>query len=247
MGIVNSDELKNKTVPLFDRLSTLVDQVPGWTPLDQLYTLSLLVFQHPGKVENIVEVGCWCGRSSIALALGAELRGEGKVNAVDLFPGRNDWYENEDGSFSFKVTTNSGHISAYTDQRVWREPWMESIKPVYDKFENTFEALTHFVERANLSHRVTTFKGDITSFTKAEPDLKAQLVFLDADHSYDAVSNDILHAQTILEPGGWLAFDDAFTVYEGVNQAIKDLVLNSTNFQRCQQVTRKCFIAQKAS
>ena len=45
--------------------------------------------------------------------------------------------------------------------------------------------------------------------------------------------------------GGWICFDDAFSCYEGVNQAIRELILADPQFDLCQQMTRKLFVARK--
>jgi hypothetical protein len=52
--------------------------------------------------------------------------------------------------------------------------------------------------------------------------------------------------ERFLLPGGWICFDDAFSSYAGVDQAITELVINSGNYQQCQQLTRKLFVARYA-
>lgn len=52
------------------------------------------------------------------------------------------------------------------------------------------------------------------------PGFKCKLAFIDADHSYDAVSADMQHVDEHLV--GWVWFDDAFSGYEGVSRAIQD-------------------------
>ena len=48
-----------------------------------------------------------------------------------------------------------------------------------------------------------------------------------------------------LVPGGWLCFDDAFSTYEGVDRAIRDLVIGKPEFDFSQQLTRKLFVARR--
>ncbi|HEY8133602.1 MAG TPA: class I SAM-dependent methyltransferase, partial [Thermoanaerobaculia bacterium] len=78
-----------------------------------------------------------------------------------------------------------------------------------------------------------TFKGRI------------RFAFIDGDHSYDAVCRDIDAVHRFLAPGGWIAFDDAFSSYDGVSRAIEDRIINSGKYDYAQQLTRKCFVARR--
>jgi hypothetical protein len=40
-------------------------------------------------------------------------------------------------------------------------------------------------------------------------------------------------------------FDDAYTVYTGVDKAIEELIISSGKYDIYQQLTRKCFAARK--
>ena len=80
---------------------------------------------------------------------------------------------------------------------------------------------------------------------EAPKDLQCRLAFIDGDHCYEVVCKDIDNMERLLVPGGWICFDDAFTEYEGVNQAITDRVLKNSKFELCQQLTRKLFVARR--
>lgn len=239
-----------RTTPAIRQIEELVSDVPGWSPIDQLYSLFLLTYTYPSKVTNIVELGSWCGRSSLALGFAVDLLmreqdTEACVHAVDLYPEKDDWYQNDDGSYSFCTKYDGKEQSAYTDQRVWQEPFDRDIKPVYERFSGTWEAFNHFIETAQYNHIIKPFRGTFREFLRDSFKGTAQIVFLDGDHSYEAVSRDIECAYEILEPGGIIAFDDAFSYYDGVDQPIRELVIGSGRFRRAKQITRKCFIAQK--
>ena len=93
---------------------------------------------------------------------------------------------------------------------------------------------------------ISAYKGDSNGFFADIPDdFKCRLAFVDGDHSYEAVSNDIEIISKHLVPGGWICFDDAFSSYEGVNRAITDHVINNSGFENCQQLARKFFVARK--
>ena len=93
---------------------------------------------------------------------------------------------------------------------------------------------------------MTPFRGTGTIFaSQVSRDLRVRLAFLDGDHSYGAVCADIEAVERFLVPGGWIAFDDAFSVYDGVDAAIRDRVLSSDRYEFAHQVCRKFFIARR--
>lgn len=230
---------------IWDRIGSIVSRVPGWSPAEELFSLYHLALLAPGNNPAMLEVGSWCGRSTAALALAMEQRA-GSVDAVDLFPERDDWRRNADGSYSFEVRIGTRHYGAYNEQRVWAEPYERDIVPVYARFAGILEAFTTHLADEGLSHRVSAFRGDLTDFLASGSSRAAyQLVFLDGDHGYEAVCNDIRYSESVLAPGGWLAFDDAFTVYDGVDKAIRDLVIASGRYESGTQLTRKMFAARR--
>lgn len=234
------------TVPIIKQLEDAVTPIPGWSPVDQLYTLFNLVYMSSSLEGDIVEIGAWCGRSAVALGMAAQLTGNGRIHCIDLFPARDDWRENPDGSFSLQVTIDGRIYGGYQDQTVWREPYLKDIAPLYENHESIYQIFTENIQAAGLDSIVSTFRGDSTAFVgTVASDFKCRVAFLDGDHSYGAVCADIENINTYLVPGGWICFDDAFSHYDGVNRAIRDCVIESGKFELCQQMTRKFFIARK--
>jgi predicted O-methyltransferase YrrM len=232
--------------PITRQIDEIVASVPGWTPADQLFALFNLVFATANLPGDLVEIGCWAGRSTAVLGLAARLTRGTRLYCIDLFPGKDDWWVNADGSYSFAVTVKGVLYKAYQDQRVWAEPFKRDILPLYEKYDNIFEIFQETIENYNLKDLVTTHVGDSTSFLQEVPkDLQCRLAFIDGDHCYEAVCKDIENMERLLVPGGWICFDDAFTGYEGVNQAIIDKVLKNQKFELCQQLTRKLFVARR--
>src|SRR5438105_1134659 len=92
---------------LASEIEALVADVPGWSPLDELFTLSLLAYSTAHLPGDLVEVGSWCGRSSVVLGAAARDT-HGLVHCVDLFPERNDWRRNSDGTYSMSVNIDGG-------------------------------------------------------------------------------------------------------------------------------------------
>jgi len=221
--------------------------VPGWTPPDQLLALYTLVVATSAIEGDVVELGSWCGRSTVVMAhaLANQNGNRSRVVAVDLFPERDDWYQNADGSYSFKVALPQGGLSrGYVDQTVWREPFLRDIAPVYERYGSVRAAFDRSLETFDVAHLVTAVKGD-SSILESMNDLSVRLAFIDADHSFEAVVADIHRVAARMTKGAWIAFDDAFSFYSGVDQAIQQMVISGSNFRSGQQLTRKFFVAQR--
>ncbi len=223
-----------------------IENVPGWSPIEELYSLFNLAYLTADLGGDILEIGAWCGRSSIALGLAARLSGRGNVHSVDLFPEKGDWFENPDGTFSFAVMIGGKRFGAYQSQTVWREPYEKTIRPLYEKKNGILEYFREAISNAGLTDVVRPFRGDIQAFLAAKSqNLSFRVAFLDGDHSYEAVLSDIEAVEPRLLPGGWICFDDAFTTYEGVDRAIRKRIIESGRYVLCQQLTRKFFAARR--
>lgn len=168
------------------------------------------------------------------------------VHCIDLFPSRDDWSRNADGSYSLRVRLPEGVIDAYTTQTVWKEPFERDIGPLYSRCEGTLDVFRDTIARYGLSDIVRGYRGTSAMLeTAIDPTVRFRLAFVDGDHSYEAVCRDIDCIAVRLVPGGWLCFDDAFTSYSGVDRAIREHVLDSGKYDVSGQLTRKMFVARK--
>lgn len=236
----------SQTTPVATLIEEATKDIPGWSPLDQLLTLFTLAYTSADLPGDILELGSWCGRSAVALGMAAKLSGKTKVYCVDLFPEKNDWFRNKDGTYSFAVNINGRVVGAYGEQTVWAEPYERDISPVYERFAGIFDAFSTSMSNNGLSDLVVPIKGDLTSFSKVAPEgFQVRLAFIDGDHSFEAVSNDIALVERFLLPGGWICFDDAFSSYSGVDRAIETHILASGRYEYCQQMNRKLFVARR--
>lgn len=236
--------MTGKMDPISSKIEKIVENVPGWSPLDQLFALFDLVYLTETE-GDILELGSWCGRSASVLGFAARMTGVNKVYCVDLFPEKTDWHRNDDGTYSFRVTIDDRQVGAYEEQTVWKEPYERDIAPLYEKYDGILDIFKETIARNGLTDIIIPFKGDLRLFVEHTPDnLKIKLAFIDGDHGYDAVCNDIQNVEKFLVPGGWICFDDAFSSYEGVNQAIIDKIISNPKYERCQQLTRKFFVAR---
>lgn len=236
-----------KKEPIIQQLEKMVENIPGWSPIDQLYTLNTLTMLTSNLDGDVLEVGAWCGRSAVGMASAIKLSDKkDKMISVDLFPHKDDWYENSDGSYSFKSTINNNAIDAYNVQTVWKEPFDRDIKPVYERYDSILDAWQENIDKNDLSDICIPYRGDSKMFFDQVPhDFKLRVAFLDGDHAYNAVVEDITQVEKYLVSGGFICFDDAFSHYDGVNKAIEDCIINSDKYDFSQQMTRKLFIARK--
>jgi hypothetical protein len=180
------------------------------------------------------------------LGYAAALTGNTKVHCIDLFPRREDWHRNADGSYSIAMQVAGRRFTACEEQTVWAEPFETDIAPLYKDHPGILEIFLDAVERGGLEHVVTAYKGTFATFADLAPQgLKCRLVFIDGDHSYHAVCDDIRNAERFLIPGGWICIDDAFCCNKGVDRAISEKILGSDKYELGQQLTRKLFIARK--
>lgn len=233
-------------IPAIKTIEDIVKDVPGWSPTDQLHTLFTLVYASADLPGDVVELGSWCGRSAVALGLAARLTGKTNVHCIDLFPERGDWRRNTDGTYSFSVSIDGKTYGAYEEQTVWEEPYLQAIAPLYETHEGILEIFKETMLRNNLEDVVHPFKGTMRIFLASVPeDFKCKLAFIDGDHGYEAVCDDIKAIEPFLVDGGWLCFDDAFSSYEGINKAIDEMILGSEKYELAQQMTRKFFVAKK--
>lgn len=240
------ESAKEVRLPMIDQIQEMVRDIPGWTPVDQLYTLFILVSAVSDLEGDIVEIGSWCGRSTVVLGAAARRLENTKIQCIDLFPTKDDWNRNPDGSYSFKVCIGDQNFGGYQDQTVWQEPFEKDIAPLYEKYHGILDVFIETISKNGIQDIVEVCRGNSGTFVAAQTSrFKCKLAFIDADHSYEAVCQDIKNIEPYLVEGGWICFDDAFSHYDGVNRAINDLIVQNPSYHLCQQMTRKFFVARK--
>lgn len=155
--------------------------IEGWMDSQELTWLA----EQARNKTNIVEIGCWKGRSTRAMAENCE---KGMVLVIDDFTGNgNDktmtMAANKTPEEMFEIFR--GNMMGVTNVHALREPSMKAIKMLPDMM--TFD-----------------------------------MIFIDADHRYEAVRDDIKHWKKKLTPGGLLCGHDYS--WEGVKQAVSELL-----------------------
>jgi len=228
-----------------EKIGELVKDIPGWSPEDQLFALYMLAISTSHLRGDIWEIGSWCGRSSVVLAKALKDSGGGVLHCIDLFPEKNDWRKNADGTFSFTVTLSGKEYGGYELQTVWPDPYERDIAPLYEKHGASLERIFRkHVEASGHGDVVQHYRGVAPEYAKNYRG-RLRFAFIDGDHSYESVCADIAAVERSLVEGGWMAFDDAYSSYEGVDRAIDECIVRSARYECCQQLTRKLFVARK--
>jgi len=167
-----------------DQLLETVDRIEGWLfdvePIALIH-LPLLVDHLPGE---IVEIGSYRGKSTVAMGLGSVMISKSKrpIYAIDPFIPDNDWY-----------------------------------------FDDYFSIFWSNVTGAGLENDVIPIPKYSTEAYEDCPGSIA-LLFIDGNHSYEAVMHDIAHYTPRVVSGGLVAFHDYWRE-DGVRQAVDELLL----------------------
>lgn len=170
------------------------ERIQGWMSRRELEWIAETASQH----MIIVEVGCWKGRTTTAIAMHTP----GVVYAVDHWEGTAD----DDGAMRNELALR-GAIAAYSDFCANLLPEMRCGKVIPVRSECS-QAIT--VIRDLLAHR------------------KAGFVFIDGAHDYPSVRRDIIGFGGLLHSGGIIAGHDYAPRWPGVVRAVDELVPHRT-------------------
>ena len=178
----------------FDRAWAFAAQVTGWLTRDEaelLYRLSGVA----SRLGRVVELGSYCGRSSIMLAAGLAEASPDPLVCVDTFRAS---AENQPGRRHFHPDT------------------------LIDGVVNTHPAFVRNLQQAGLLERVAVMRlstlDAAASFSGA-----IGLLFVDADHDYAAVSRDLRGWSPRIVDDGWVVLHDV-GAWSGPTRAAADLL-----------------------
>lgn len=143
----------------------------------------------------IVELGSYLGDSSKAIAKGIRA-GDNQATLFCVDTWRGVWAKVEDGKTDAERAM--AQTLLHTDARV--------------TFESNMTGIPHVTLQMSTDQAVSKFR-----------DGSVDMIFIDADHSYDAVRADILNWMPKLKPGAFLCGHD-YRNYEGVTKAVEETV-----------------------
>lgn len=138
------------------------------------------------KETNILEIGCFLGRSSMFLAETIKKSNKPiKLHCVDFFEVREDWPKNK--NMKKDLLKNYGN-------------------DLLPQFKN-------HINKLNVNDIVIPYKlssDNALDYFKSN-NIKFEYIFIDGGHDYDIVKNDIIKSLELLNDNGIIAGDDYFT------------------------------------
>lgn len=163
--------------------------IEGWFREENFWLYKKIVDELP-QDAHIVEIGCWKGKSTSAMAVEIINSGKNiKFDCIDTFKG-SDEHKNENSIVNGTL---------------------------FEEFKNNIEPVKHVVN---------VIVGDSVKSASNYADNSLDFVFIDADHSYEAVKNDILAWFPKVKYGGIIGGDDIFidmfNPSFGVTQAVSE-------------------------
>ena len=148
------------------------------------------------RPTTIIEVGTWMGMSACHMA---DLAPEAQVYCVDTWLGSTEFWTTMEGTPDRDLMLEHGYPNCYYQflSNVVHRGLVARVHPVPVPSEIGAEVLKH--------------RG-----------VKADLIYIDAGHSYEEVMRDVSHYLPLLRPGG-VMFGDDVLYWPGVGAAAAEL------------------------
>lgn len=203
-----------------------VRMVPGWTKESDLLAIAVVASMSPPG--DFVEVGSFCGRSSVVLGQIARSRGN-KVYCVDLFPNERDFYRETldkegQGGWRCEVETRHGKSIGFQTP-LFDIPFVEVVLPELQRFGGFLQAFKYYTDLFQLRDTCVPIKATLMEAVAWElPTTDFAFAFIDGDHSFESVYNDIRLCSGICVDGAPILLDDVGGPYTGPTRAASELL-----------------------
>jgi hypothetical protein len=159
--------------------------------------------------RDVLEIGCFLGRSTVHLAAGVKISGRGyTVHVVDPF------YD------PFKVT--------YDDPN-WRSWWMENFPKNGEVITGTKNTFMKNIKKCEVDDKVSVHSACSRDVHGIFPNDSLGVLFIDGNHTYDCVKEDFtLYFPKVID-GGLILFHDVIPSHPGIMKFIAELEADSHN------------------
>lgn len=166
-----------------------------------IHAYTLMTLANEGPGSGaIVEIGSFMGKSTCCLAMGAKSAQREKVYAIDHFTGSPEHREGGDCEIPLLLATGTTF-----------DKFMENVR--------SFDLEDYVIPiKASSEEAAATWSGPI------------RLLFIDADHSYEASRLDFELWSPHVVTGGLIAFHD-IGHWDGVTQFYRDLLATTKEFR----------------
>ena len=140
-----------------------------------------------------------------------------------MFPGVDDWYLGNDGYYHIRGS------NYYISQDVYNE--RSSFIYKEGGYQNIFELFKEIIQKVGLEEMIIPFKGNSSAFSKSIPNnSKFRMIFIDGDHTYEGVSQDIFSLVNFLDDDGVICFHDYCKEFPGTVKAVNEHIISSKEF-----------------
>lgn len=153
------------------------------------------------------------------------------------------------GSYCCKSTiymATANPVVSITAIDLWRTGTLDDTYNYED-----FLTKDYFYELAKLQtslygvdHQITMVESSTQEQAKHWKEQNIGLLYVDADHSYEACKEDILNWMPFVRPGGVIAVHDYHEAFRGVIKAVDEVIVESGNFYDT-ELTKTLFTARK--
>lgn len=161
----------------------------------------------------IVEIGSWCGKSTIMFASGSKSAGREKVTAIDPF---------------------EGYTYDQTDLPEARQEWLKKTLPQ----KETFTAFQDSLKRAGVDDWVSPLRGYSEDVRKIYDGGPIRLLFIDGNHDESYCRMDWDMWEPLVVEGGWVLFHDTQEKgqFPGPYKVSQEVMVNSGRYEDIQYV-----------
>jgi len=164
-----------------------------------MYSLACREVQRGNGPFHALEVGTYAGASAITWALALRTRPDRAGEVVCVDPWRN------------YLTAEDIRASAVPDV----------LREMADALEEgrVLQLFEHNTRAAQVADLIQPLKGRFEEVSSSLPPASRDLVYIDANHRYEAVRADIERAAALVKPGGLLCGDDLDQQWSEVDHA----------------------------
>jgi len=180
--------------------------VQGWSANSEL-----LVLYNAARIAtgDVLEIGCFLGRSTVQLAAGLKISGRsGTVHAIDPF------------FDPFKVT--------YDDPN-WRSWWVDNFPQNGDVITGTKNVFLGNVKKCQVDDKISVHHSLSRDIHGAFQNESLGVLFIDGNHDYEHVKEDFTLYFPKVAKGGLVLFHDVIPSHPGVVRFIKELEADKNN------------------
>ncbi len=179
-----SDQLKKdyEKKPFLDHKRAVLS-----APVRHIFMISTIGFMKSIKSENIsiLEIGSWFGASTLSWAQGLKeyYDSKGEINCVDAWK---PFFELEEHK---------------------EEEYVAEMEKLLED-DTVFKIFLHNINTIDNSIKINYFRQMSNEFFNSQKSKKYDIIFIDADHTYNSVLNDIKKSLDLINEGGVICGDD---------------------------------------